>query len=112
MQASFKQFLRESKQQLEEAATAAPVHLKHYTAFKYNTLVVDGATISIRPQYKLVVEWVYANPSKPQPVSIEVSGNNCSPKTFALTTDAQKLSRWLKNNTKEDSSLFKGIQHV
>lgn len=104
---TFKQYL-ESKDVLREAIKQIPVRTAEHVMRKYCRLPVGESKdekeyISLKPKNRIIVEWLYANPEKPQLESVSFEGVadvNVDTKHASYWPD-ERFANWLKRNTRE-----------
>lgn len=96
---SFKEYVQ-SKDRLKDALDEAPYQIVEYVTTKYVKLkTLQAEEITIRPNYRLMVEWVYNN-DIPTAVNIILTSPDG---TKSIQLDEKELSafpRWVKTNTK------------
>jgi predicted ATP-dependent Lon-type protease len=73
---SLKEYM-DSKRQLLKATENVPITIIEYEIKKYCTLSVgesndSSTTIPLKPKQKVLVEWIYTNPSAPTPNKITI----------------------------------------
>ncbi len=104
---SFKEYLR-SKQQLREAIHDTPQQTKEYLVTKYCKLVVgeskdDKEQINLKPNHKIIVEWLYEDMDSPTAVNITFEGvcSEVDSDNHSSYWQPYKLQRWLLRNTEQ-----------
>ena len=101
---TFKEYLQ-SKQKLREAIQAVPHQKKEYLVTKYCKLVVgeskdEKEQISLKPNNKIIVEWLYHDVDAPTAVNITFEGvcNEVDSEDHRTYWQSYKLQRWLLRN--------------
>lgn len=104
---TFKEYL-ESKEKLREALRNTPQRDAEYVVRKYCKLVVGESKevkeyVALKPNQKILVEWVYNNLDNPTVVGIRFDGvrDIDSEDEFLTYWDGIKLQKWLLRNTRE-----------
>ena len=104
---TFKEYLR-SKEKLREAVQETPQQKKEYIVTKYCKLVVgeskdDKEQVNLKPNNKIIVEWLYENMDEPTPVNIKFDGvcTEVDSEDHNTYWQSYKLQRWLLRNTKQ-----------
>ncbi len=102
---TFKEYLK-SKDLLRAAFEKTPQQITEYTVNRYCKLVVgeskdDKELIILKPNQKIIVEWLYANVDKPTAINIKFSGVCPAVDSENHNTywQSQKLQKWLQRNT-------------
>lgn len=107
---SFKEYL-DSKQKLREAIEKTPRREAVYNVRKYCKLIIgeskeEKSQITLKPNQKISVDWLYENLDNPTPVSIKFAGiedvDNSQP--FETYWQGNKLLKWLARNTNEETN--------
>lgn len=104
---TFKQYL-DSKSVLREAIKQTPVRKAEHVMRKYCKLPVgesrdDKEYIALKPKNKIIVEWLYSNPDKPELESVSFEGvEDVDIDTkHASYWPEERFKNWLKRNTRE-----------
>jgi len=104
---TFRQYLQ-SKDALREAVNETPQQTKEYLVTKYCKLVVGESKdnkeqINLKPNNKVIVEWLYDDIDNPSITNITFEGVCDSIDSEDHTTYWQtyKLQRWLLRNTNQ-----------
>lgn len=106
---TFKQYV-ESRDQLLKAIDNIPITVMEYEVRKYCNLVVGTAeaptTIQLKPKQHIRITWMCQNPLLPIPESIHIVDQGIlSESSHPITTNSDKLQKWLIRHTHE------GINH-
>jgi hypothetical protein len=108
MKLTFKEYL-ESKERLREAIAVTPKQTIQYTVKKYCKLVVgeskdEKEQINLKPNQKIIVEWLYNDIDNPTPKKIIFEGvcPNIDSEDHSTYWQPQKLQKWLLRNTLQD----------
>ena len=104
---TFREYLR-SKEQLREAVNETPHQKKEYLVTKYCKLVVGESKdnkeqVNLKPNNKVIVEWLYEDMDEPTPVNIRFAGvcEEVDNENHATYWQSYKLQRWLLRNTEQ-----------
>ena len=105
---TFKEYLQ-SKQQLREAIQEIPHQTKEYLVTKYCKLVVgeskdDKEQVNLKPNNKIIVEWLYEDMDTPTVVNIMFEGvcPDVDSENHSSYWQSYKLQRWLLRNTEQE----------
>ncbi len=105
---TFKQYIKESREQLEAAMGSIPTQVTEYNVKSYCRLVVgesvdEKVSINLKPGHTISVLWEYAKKNDPTPLNIRF--NNVeeldSDAEFDLYWSKSQLTKWLCKNTKK-----------
>lgn len=107
---TFKDYL-ESKEKLREAVSKTPQRTASYNVRKYCKLIVGESKeakdqVALKPNHKIVVEWLYTDVDNPTIVSMTFEGvKEVEPdQEYATYWEGSKLMKWLNRNTTEEQS--------
>lgn len=103
---TFKDYLEDSKRQLQEAAKKTPVQTTQYKINKYCKLPVqefDGVEhVNLKPTNYVEVDWLFEDMNNPEPLNVRFVGvkeinheANFEPKWNKL-----RFQKWLLRNSK------------
>jgi len=102
---TFKEYLQ-TKEALREAVQEIPHQTKEYLVTKYCKLVVgeskdDKEQVSLKPNNKISVEWLYEDIDAPTIVNITFEGvcPDVDSENHSTYWQSYKLQRWLLRNT-------------
>ncbi len=102
---TFKEYLQ-SKQALREAVQETPHQKKEYLVTKYCKLVVGESKdnkeqVSLKPNNRIIVEWLYEDLDAPSAVNITFEGvcETVDSENHSSYWQSYKLQRWLLRNT-------------
>ena len=105
---SFKQYIAESKKQLEAAMGTVPVQTQDYDINSYCRLMVgetidEKVTVNLKPGHMISILWEYSKADDPDPINIRFINveNLDSEAEFDLYWSKSQLTKWLCNNTKK-----------
>lgn len=105
-QPSFKEYLEYSKNQLREALNKTPQCVNQYTVQRYCKLPVGETKdqkqyIPLKPNQKIVVEWLYTDYDNPSVNKIQLEGvKNVDPEQhYSTSWNGKRLQQWLSRNT-------------
>lgn len=105
---SFKQYIKQSREQLERAMGTVPTQLTEYDVKKYCRLMVgesvdEKQTVVLKPGHTISILWEYAKKNEPTPINIRF--NNVedldTEVEFDLYWSKSQLTKWLCKNTKK-----------
>jgi len=104
---TFKEYLN-SKDRLREALKETPQQTKEYVVTKYCKLVVgeskdDKEQINLKPNNKVIVEWLYDDIDNPTITNITFEGicDSIDNENHSTYWQTYKLQRWLLRNTNQ-----------
>jgi len=107
MKLTFKEYL-DSKEKLREAIAVTPKQVKEYTVKKYCKLVIgeskdEKEQVNLKPNQKIIIEWVYRNIDEPTPIKIIFEGvsPDIDSEDHSTYWQSLKLQKWLLKNTRE-----------
>jgi hypothetical protein len=107
---TFKEYL-DSKQKLREAVEKTPQRNVTYSVRKYCKLIVgenknDKSHVTLKPNQKIEVEWLYEDIDNPTPISMNFLGVKDLDESQQFNTYWQgiKLLKWLARNTREENA--------
>ena len=102
---TFKEYLK-SKQELRAAIEKTPQQITEYTVDKYCKLMVgeskdDKEMVILKPNQKIIVEWLYNDIDNPTAVNITFEGvcEKVDSEEHKSYWQPQKLQKWLQRNT-------------
>lgn len=102
---TFREYLQ-SKERLREAVQDIPHQKKEYIITKYCKLVVgeskdEKEQVNLKPNNKVIVEWVYRDIEAPTPVNIMFEGvcDEVDSENHSTYWQSYKLQRWLLRNS-------------
>ncbi len=105
---TFKEYLL-TKDKLREAVQETPHQKKEYIVTKYCKLVVgeskdDKEQVNLKPNNKIIIEWLYENIDEPTPINIMFDGvcPDVDSENHATYWQSYKLQRWLLRNTEHN----------
>jgi len=105
---SFKEYL-DSKQKLREAIEKTPRRTGQYSVRKYCKLIIgeskeDKSQITLKPNQKISVDWLYEDIDNPTPVGIKFDGIDDidNSQSFETYWQGKKLLKWLARNAREE----------
>lgn len=104
---TFKQYIKQSRQQLEAAMNSIPMQVQQYKVKTYCRLMVgesteDKKSIALKPGQTISILWKYLNENDPLPVNIKFNDVEQldSAEQFDLYWSKSQLTKWLIKNTK------------
>lgn len=107
---SFKEYLA-SKEKLREAVSKTPQRVATYSVRKYCKLVIgeskeEKSQITLKPNHKITVDWLYEDVDNPTPVSLKFSGlkDVAEEDSFNTYWQGVKLQKWLARNAREETN--------
>lgn len=107
---SFKQYL-DSKEKLREAVTKTPQRVATYSVRKYCKLIIgeskdDKSQVTLKPNQKIIVDWLYEDIDNPTPVCLKFAGlkNINADDEHATYWQGVKLLKWLARNAREETN--------
>jgi hypothetical protein len=107
---TFKDYL-DSKEKLREAVEKTPQRTAIYNVRKYCKLIVGESKsskshVTLKPNQKICVEWMYTDIDNPTIVSLTFEGLDDinQDDQFETYWNGYKLLRWLNCNTTEDQA--------
>ncbi len=102
---TFKEYLK-SKQELRAAVEKTPQQITEYTVDKYCKLMVgdskdDKEMIILKPNQKIIVEWLYDDIDNPTATNIKFEGvcSKVDSEDHNSYWQPAKLQKWLQRNT-------------
>lgn len=100
----------QSKSKLVEAADRAPQRTALYTLKKYCKIPVgeskeDRKYVSLRPNQKISVSWLYEDMDNPTPLEINFDGpQDVNPEEgYQAMWNGNRLLNWLLRNSREET---------
>ncbi len=107
---SFKEYLT-SKEKLREAVTKTPQRVATYSVRKYCKLIVgeskeEKSQVTLKPNQKIVVEWLYEDIDNPTAVSLKFVNvkDVDAEEPYETYWQGVKLQKWLNRNAREETS--------
>lgn len=105
---SFKEYLA-SKEKLREAVSKTPQRVATYSVRKYCKLIIgeskeEKSQITLKPNQKITIDWLYEDIDNPTPVSLKFGGvkNVADEDMFNTYWQGAKLLKWLARNAREE----------
>ncbi|MGI0075844.1 MAG: hypothetical protein ACREAU_00365 [Nitrosopumilaceae archaeon] len=105
---TFKEYLQTKEQLKKIAVETTPLCVTEYNVQKYCKIVVKEEThklfVPLKPKSRILVEWLYANPKCPTPISIKLEGVSTIDPDEELETPwkSGRFLKWLLKHTKEN----------
>lgn len=105
---TFKEYLANTRRQLEEALTKIPVNIVEYRVLNYCRIMIGEnietkQSIALKPKQTVHVKWLYEDVNNPTPISIQFKGVDKveTEVEYEVYWSGEQLADWLDRNTRK-----------